>query len=105
MDLDHIWNSFLEAIRQTPFVHSAEKKLITGLPFLYIRTDGTADRTKIEEELKNRSMQAMKGSRLNAELSYVRTDSDLYVFRFRFLVPQMKMFCCGNLCEDCIRYH
>ncbi|MED2973447.1 hypothetical protein P4361_14550 [Fictibacillus sp. B-59209] len=105
MNLDIIWNGFLEAVRKTSFIDSAEKKLITGIPFLYIKTDGSADRTKIEEEIKLRSIQAMKGKRLNAEISYFRTDSHLYVYRFRFLVPQQKMFCCGNLCVDCIRYH
>lgn len=105
MNLDSIWKGFLDSLQHVPFVLSLEKKLVTGLPFLYIHTNGQAGKNEIEDMLKVNSIDAMRGKRLNAEISYVRRDSFLFVYRFRFLVPQEKMFCCGNLCEDCIRYH
>nr|WP_034670071.1 hypothetical protein [Ectobacillus panaciterrae] len=47
---------------------------------------------------------AMKGKRVHAECIFVRQENTLFVFRYRFYVPQQKMFCCGNLCIDCIRF-
>ncbi|RXY99384.1 hypothetical protein [Fictibacillus sp. S7] len=104
MNLDDIWTRFLTAFRQADFIVSIEKKLVAGLPFLYILTSGTVSKEMIEQTIKQEAIRAMKGMRLNAEIIYVRKEALLYVYRFRFLVPQEKMFCCGNLCEDCIRY-
>jgi hypothetical protein len=46
----------------------------------------------------------MRGKQLHCETIFVRQEEHLYVFRHRFYVPQQKMFCCGNLCPDCILY-
>ncbi|SDM62509.1 hypothetical protein SAMN04488137_1097 [Fictibacillus solisalsi] len=104
MNLDDIWFRFLTAFRQADSIVSIEKKLVAGLPFLYILTSGTISEKMIEEMIKQEAIYAMKGKRINAEMIYVRKEAFLFVYRFRFLVPQEKMFCCGNLCEDCIRY-
>ncbi|MDN4523542.1 hypothetical protein [Fictibacillus fluitans] len=104
MNLDDIWTRFLEAFSQADFIVSVEKKLVAGLPFLYIVAGNTVSSEIIEETIKQEAIHAMKGKRLNAEIIFVRKEASLFVYRFRFLVPQEKMFCCGNLCEDCIRY-
>ncbi|MFC0189017.1 hypothetical protein ACFFJY_12010 [Fictibacillus aquaticus] len=105
MELDLVWDSFLQSINRKETGLSAYKKEVTGIPFLYVslRLD-TADRKQAEQIIKLCAAKAIKGKRLRIVMEYVREEIDLLVYRFRFLVPQEKMFCCGNLCPDCIRF-
>jgi hypothetical protein len=106
MDVNDIWNHFLDRIISDPLITSIEKKPMAGIPFVYVTSVPAASLESITESLKTYAVKAMKGKRITLELTYVRAekDQDLFVFRMRFLVPQEKMFCCGNLCFDCIRF-
>ncbi|MCA0983597.1 hypothetical protein LCL89_05950 [Halobacillus yeomjeoni] len=79
-------------------------KTFTGLPFVYIEPKPEVTRTEVEDILKVCAAKAMRGKRLTLAMSFVRKNQASYVYRVRFLVPQRKMFCCGNLCDDCIRF-
>ncbi|UOQ43155.1 hypothetical protein MUN89_14570 [Halobacillus salinarum] len=79
-------------------------KYITGLPFYYLQPEAHVSKQQLEEQIKIAAAKAMKGKRLTLTMSYVRKSQAGYVYRVRFLVPQRKMFCCGNLCDDCIRF-
>jgi hypothetical protein len=103
MDLDCIWIKFINQLTVNPFIENAHWTKVTGIPFLYIKTTGTITQLKLEKEIRKCSAIAMKGHRLHCETVFVRNEHELYVYRHRFLVPQEKMFCCGNLCADCIR--
>jgi hypothetical protein len=105
MNLSMIWKKYLKYLLEEAVITSVEKKVITGLPFLYVHVDDAIalNVDELEQILSNHAMQCMKGKRLNFSLEYVRREENVYVYRARFLVPQEKMFCCGNLCEDCIR--
>ncbi|MDR0137236.1 hypothetical protein RFW18_05710 [Metabacillus idriensis] len=78
-------------------------KKAAGIPFLYVQVNSAGSLAYIKLKIEKESRYAMKGKRLTFECIFVREDTKLYVFRHRFYVPQEKMFCCGNLCEDCIR--
>ncbi len=104
--VEEIWDIFMDALADSHVVSDCEVKIIAGIPFLFIqpaeRTDG---RGMLENVMAMAAARSMKGKQLNAESHYVRrTPSGYYVYRFRFLVPQRKMFCCGNSCADCIRF-
>jgi hypothetical protein len=101
MDLFYIWNHFLQTLRGKDAINSVELKKITGIPFIYITS--TLEKNVLEEEVKKASAQAMRGKRLHSNTAFVRQEQRLYVYRHRFFVPQEKMFCCGNLCVDCVR--
>jgi hypothetical protein len=105
MNLSIIWKKYLKYLLEEDVITSVEKKDITGLPFLYLNVDDAIKLNveELEQILSKHAMQCMKGKRLNFFLAYVRQEENIYVYRARFLVPQEKMFCCGNLCEDCIR--
>jgi hypothetical protein len=103
MDLDGIWQKFIERLTLNTFIEKANWIKVTGIPFLYIRTTGDLTQSMLEKEIRKCSAIAMKGHRLHCETIFVRNEEQLYVYRHRFLVPQEKMFCCGNLCADCIR--
>jgi len=103
--LDAAWNLFLETMRTQDSVQECTRKYITGLPFIYVeKKNPQVTRESIEESLKISAAKAMKGKTLTLSMYFVRENEDLLVYRIRFLVPQRKMFCCGNLCEDCIRF-
>jgi hypothetical protein len=104
MNLNSIWKIYIEKVESEVKIVHVEKKVIAGLPFLYLKLQEETDLEKLEHLLINHAMRCMKGKRLNFEIEFVRQENNLFVFRARFLVPQEKMFCCGNLCENCIRF-
>lgn len=87
-----------------PSITFAEKKLMAGIPFLYVTVSQHVSIDQSTDAVKKHAVKAMKGKRLTLNLDFVRSEGNLYVYRMRFLVPQEKMFCCGNLCFDCIRF-
>jgi hypothetical protein len=104
MNLEDIWTVFLHQLTLHTNYISIKKHVYSGLPFIYIETiDDQVEQQTIEESIQKSSALSMKGKRLHSETIFVRKDSNTYVYRHRFYVPQEKMFCCGNLCSDCIR--
>ncbi len=104
MNLDEIWSPFLNQLATSNTVKSVSKKTITGIPFLYLTVNSDIIKAEIETLIKLEAAKCMRGKQLRMEYSFVREERKLLVYRVRFLVPQEKMFCCGNLCPDCIRY-
>ncbi|OZM58482.1 hypothetical protein CIB95_02630 [Lottiidibacillus patelloidae] len=104
MNLNSIWKNYIEIVLSEDIILRAEKKVVAGIPFLYINVKEETDLEMLEQVLINHAMKCMKGKRLNFEIEFVRQEDKMFVFRARFLVPQEKMFCCGNLCENCIRF-
>lgn len=103
--LESAWDLFLNTMSDQEPVLDCYRKFVTGLPFIYVqKKHQEVSREEIEESLKISAAKAMKGKTLTLSMYYVRESEDLFVYRIRFLVPQRKMFCCGNLCEDCIRF-
>ncbi|MCA1012535.1 hypothetical protein [Halobacillus halophilus] len=103
-DHEQAFEIFSKDLQQSPVLKSVQFKQITGLPFVYVWPDCEADQSVVEDQLKKSAAKAMKGKRLTLAMSYVRKSQAFYVYRVRFLVPQRKMFCCGNFCDDCIRF-
>jgi hypothetical protein len=101
MDLAVIWDKFAEYLQSFAGIEDFEMKKIAGIPFIYI--EGSLSKEELEEMIKIASAKSMRGKRLHSETVYVRQKGGHYVYRHRFYVPQEKMFCCGNLCVDCIR--
>jgi hypothetical protein len=101
MDLALVWDKFAEILKSSEGIEKYEMKKIAGIPFIYI--EGPLSKENMEEIIKKASAKSMRGKRLHSETVYVRQAGSRYVYRHRFFVPQEKMFCCGNLCIDCIR--
>lgn len=104
MNLTDTWNTYLDLLSNEKIINFVHMATITGIPFLYITANPPVSKELIEESIKIQAAKVMKGKRLRMEYSFVRSDVTLLVYRVRFLVPQEKMFCCGNLCTDCIRF-
>jgi hypothetical protein len=104
MDIDIIWGKFIKDLNSQVEIRTAVIKRMAGLPFLYVDVKDKASKETIENAIKECAVKAMKGKRLNFEIFPVRQEQSLFVYRCRFLVPQEKMFCCGNFCVDCIRF-
>ncbi|MED4125394.1 hypothetical protein P4641_15630 [Halalkalibacterium halodurans] len=102
MDLDLVWTDFLRELRSQDKIENLSSRTYSGFPFLYVKTP--LSRNELEHLLKEAAGLVMKGKQLHADLVYVRTFAQTYVYRVRFYVPLRKMFCCGNGCIDCIRF-
>lgn len=102
MNLNQTVQLFLDRMNADKTLSCWIKKS-AGIPFLYVQVNSAGSLAHIKLKIEKESRYAMKGKRLTFECIFVREDTTLYVFRHRFYVPQEKMFCCGNLCEDCIR--
>ncbi|TFE03603.1 hypothetical protein [Jeotgalibacillus sp. R-1-5s-1] len=103
MDLNEIWSIFTSELLKNERIEQAEWQKKAGIPFLYLSTS-FLKQEELEYVIKKCAVRAMRGKRLNAETVFVRSHSGNYVYRHRFYVPLEKMFCCGNLCSDCIRF-
>ncbi|CDQ19866.1 hypothetical protein BN982_02173 [Halobacillus karajensis] len=95
---------FEDLLEKSIAIKEIELKKIAGIPFVYLMPAEGVTKRELEDILKWCASKAMKGKRLTLAMSYVRKNQAFYVYRVRFLVPQRKMFCCGNLCDDCIRF-
>jgi hypothetical protein len=105
MNLENIWSIFLKSLEERICMTKLEKKTFSGSPFLYIDVCDPyiQDKVVVESAIKEAAAYSIKGKRLHSDTIFVRFENNQYVFRHRFYVPQEKMFCCGNLCKDCIR--
>jgi hypothetical protein len=104
MNLEKVWVIFIKELMSSNIIEAAYWKKVTGIPFLYIKVLEGFLQSELENEILHYSTKVMKGKRLHSQTVFVRREGSLYVYRHRFLVPQEKMFCCGNLCADCIRF-
>lgn len=104
MDLETIWASFINTLSAHEKIEHVSYKKAAGIPFLYIRHTEHASMEEILSFIKKAAAKSMRGRKLHSETVFVRKEKELLVFRHRFYVPQRKMFCCGNLCPDCIRF-
>lgn len=103
MDIEKIWTKFIDLLSKHPSLMQVYNRKSAGIPFLYVQVKEPCTQQELEKAIKKAAAGAIKGKQLHSETEYVRKDHQLYVFRHRFYVPQRKMFCCGNLCPDCIR--
>jgi hypothetical protein len=104
MNLELIWTTFLNCLNRDQCTERAWYTKIVGIPFLYIKYLHMSDLSYFEKLIKKASSLSMRGKQLHSETIFVREDAGIFIFRHRFFVPQRKMFCCGNLCPDCIRF-
>jgi hypothetical protein len=104
MKLEQVWQAFIHQLMKNDLIVKACWNKITGIPFLYLLAKENTAQSEIEHIILISSAAVMKGKRLHCQTVFVRNEDNLFVYRHRFLVPQEKMFCCGNLCADCIRF-
>ncbi|MCM3665758.1 hypothetical protein M3204_15170 [Mesobacillus subterraneus] len=103
MNIEVIWEHFLGLLSKDDSIEHADYKKSAGIPFLYIYAKADSQQKELEKAIRHAAAASMKGKQLHSDTEFVRKEVNLYVFRHRFYVPQRKMFCCGNLCTDCIR--
>jgi len=70
-----------------------------GQRFFYVSS--TLPTPQLTNKLVETGERLTTDTKLKPECIYVRSHAEQHVYRFRFLVPSEKQFCCGNLCEDC----
>lgn len=104
MYLNQIWSQFIDHLLDNDEITQASVKKFTGIPFIYIHYHPIQNGNKLSFLIKKAASLSMRGKQLHCETIFVRQEERIYVFRHRFFVPQEKMFCCGNLCPDCILY-
>ncbi|ARK31122.1 hypothetical protein BkAM31D_15405 [Halalkalibacter krulwichiae] len=105
MNLELIWNTFLSILTNEHKSVTFERKTYSGMPFLYITANHSSiTQQSIQDFLTKAAAKAMKGKQLSCDVTFVRFKENTFVYRIRFLVPQKKMFCCGNGCTDCVRF-
>ncbi|UKS67021.1 MULTISPECIES: hypothetical protein [Rossellomorea] len=102
MDLETIWQQFLTHLQSQEHILDAKVQKRAGIPFLYV--ESKLSREELDYHIRKWSARAMRGKMLHSETIFFRASEDLSVYRHRFYVPQEKMFCCGNLCPDCVRF-
>ncbi|KGM45835.1 hypothetical protein P9D43_02855 [Neobacillus niacini] len=103
MDLEPIWQQFINKLTLNKGITSAHWIKVAGIPFLYVTLAPELSQQALEAIIKKCSIAVILGNRLHSETIFVRQEGLLLVYRHRFYVPQEKMFCCGNLCVDCTR--
>ncbi|CAG9619834.1 hypothetical protein [Sutcliffiella rhizosphaerae] len=106
IELEMVWDIFLADLNENGLVKDCFRKKITGIPFLYVEVlpeHSDSWEKKGLSFIHVCSKKAMFKKKVTTETHFVRRQEQIFVYRHRFFVPQEKMFCCGNLCEDCIR--
>ncbi|MDQ0206469.1 hypothetical protein [Alkalicoccobacillus murimartini] len=96
--LDLFYSNLKTSLLQT---YEIQMKAISGFYFLYVHS--VDDYVEVQHAIRSVASILTKKRMLSFECEYVRSTNQIHVFRFRFLVPSEKMFCCGNGCIDCTR--
>ncbi|RXT13634.1 hypothetical protein [Ammoniphilus sp. CFH 90114] len=92
---------FMEDLRSHPLILSVDQRFLAGIPFLYVQSIQTWQ--EISRLITQTADRLVMDTSLHYELIYVRTFKHNHVYRFRFLYPLAKSFCCGKQCgEDCV---
>lgn len=97
--LTSFYRSFEEALHQEGIVTKSGWRTHAGQRFFYVSS--TLPASRLTERLMETGERLTTHTKLKPECIYMRSGDDQHVYRFRFLVPSEKQFCCGNLCEDC----
>ncbi|MDZ5470671.1 hypothetical protein SM124_02795 [Bacillus sp. 31A1R] len=103
MNLEVIWEEFVHLLSKEKEVQQCHYQKVAGIPFLYVTVNENFVEKDLNKLIRSNAGKVMKGKQLHSETIYVRSDYPLFVYRHLFYVPQEKMFCCGNLCTNCIR--
>lgn len=93
------YQQFEETLFQEGTITESSWRSYAGQRFFYVASPLPAP--SLTKRLFETGERLSAGTKLKPECIYVRSDELGHVFRFRFLVPSEKQFCCGNLCEDC----
>lgn len=94
------YRQFVETLHEEGTITESNWRTYAGQRFLYVRSSLSA--CHLTQRLIEAGERLSQGTKLKAECIYVRSGEEEHVYRFRFLVPGEKQFCCGNLCEDCL---
>jgi hypothetical protein len=97
--LDRYYEWLHQSLLQAGTVPEASWREHAGHRFYYVKSPLPAH--QVAKLLLEAGESIAAGTKLQVESIYVRSHGELHVFRFRFLVPAEKQFCCGNLCKDC----
>lgn len=99
MEEQELWHRLQANLLHFNEIRAIQMKDIAGFVFLYIDTKGS--KKEIKELLEATGASIVKGKKCSFEMEFVRSEGSTIVFRARFLLPNVKMFCCGNGCSDC----
>lgn len=97
--LASFYQQFEKALLQEGIASSCHWRTYAGQRFFYVSS--TLPAQSLTTRLMEIGERLTSDTKLKPECIYVRSDDRQHVYRFRFLVPNEKQFCCGNLCEDC----
>lgn len=97
--LELVYQRYHETVTHLSEIAALEWREYAGQRFLYVSSPLPME--SLTHLLLEAGERVISGTKLQVELLHVRSLEALHVFRFRFLVPNEKQFCCGNLCEDC----
>ncbi|PSL50795.1 hypothetical protein B0H94_10271 [Salsuginibacillus halophilus] len=95
-----IYNLFFSKFSKEMPAEAWSSRELAGALFIYI------DRTYNNhlEVLRAAASSTMRGKLLSCDITQIREDQDVIVYRLDVRVPQRKRFCCGNGCTDCVRF-
>jgi hypothetical protein len=93
------YQQLVEMLLQEGTITQSSWRTHAGQRFFYVSS--TLPAPSLTNKLMETGERLSTGTKLKPECIYVRSDEHGHVYRFRFLVPSEKQFCCGNLCEDC----
>jgi hypothetical protein len=99
--LEHLYQQFMDALLQHEACTSVSCRDYAGQRFYYVTSPLAVDR--LQAEVEQIAIRIVRHTMCGFAYQHVRQEGAEIVFRFRFTVPNQKMFCCGNLCEDCTR--
>ena len=102
MDVESLYVMLVQNLTNDNRIESSQYKKVAGIPFIYITVSSPISINALEGIVEGYAKQIIKSKRITTQTIFVRQTKQMYVFRHRFFVPQEKMFCCGNECEDCI---
>jgi hypothetical protein len=70
--LEDVWNSFLSHLQQHSHINTCTKKVIAGIPFIYIKPAlSNLPLLKIDETIAASSKQAVQGKRITYKTIFV----------------------------------
>ncbi|WP_212772936.1 hypothetical protein [Polycladomyces abyssicola] len=89
-------------LKASPVCADVRLRTFAGVHFLYLQPADGRQPHELDGLLEQMANELIKGTEWSFACHFVRSSGDTRVYRIQFRVPDIKSFCCGNQCPQCI---
>ncbi|MBN2908716.1 hypothetical protein JQC72_04170 [Polycladomyces sp. WAk] len=97
-----LYERFATQLKSSPLLTDVRLRTFAGVHFLYLHPADDRHSHELDGLLEQTAYELVKGTEWSFNCQFVRSSGGTRVYRLQFRVPDVKSFCCGNQCPQCV---